>query len=85
MCLAIPGQILSIEGEELNRRADVSFGGVVKGVSLACLPEAVVGDYVIVHVGLALSRLDEAAAEQMLDDLRQIIEQTGVGDEPGPG
>jgi hydrogenase expression/formation protein HypC len=56
MCLAVPGQILSIQGEDLERTGKVSFGGVVKEVNLACVPEARVGDYVVVHVGFALSR-----------------------------
>lgn len=80
MCLAVPGKILSITGEDaLTRTAKVSFGGVIKEVSLACVPEAKVGDYVIVHVGFALSIVDEHEAQRVfetfdlmerLDDLR---------------
>jgi hydrogenase expression/formation protein HypC len=73
MCLAVPGKILSISGDDdLMRSGRVSFGGVVKEVSLAYVPEVQVGDYVIVHVGLALSKLDEAEAEQTLRDLAQM-------------
>lgn len=61
MCLAVPGQVLSIQDDTL-RTATVSFGGVTKSVSLALVPEAEVGDYVIVHVGFAISKLDEEAA-----------------------
>jgi hydrogenase expression/formation protein HypC len=80
MCLAVPGQILSIQGEDLERTGKVSFGGVVKEVNLACVPEARVGDYVVVHVGFALSVVDEAEARQTFDYLRQI----GALDEPAP-
>jgi hydrogenase expression/formation protein HypC len=66
MCLAVPGQVLSIEEDQL-RTATVSFGGVTKSVSLALVPEAGVGDYVIVHVGFAISKLDEEAAQRTLE------------------
>ncbi|MFP4219492.1 MAG: HypC/HybG/HupF family hydrogenase formation chaperone [Phormidium sp.] len=73
MCLAVPGQVLEIEGSDpLNKSGKVSFGGVVKTVSLAYVPEVEVGDYVVVHVGFALSKVDETAAQQTLADLRQI-------------
>ncbi|MDT7042841.1 HypC/HybG/HupF family hydrogenase formation chaperone [Candidatus Nitronereus thalassa] len=65
MCLAIPGQIQSIEEGEL-RNGCVSFGGMVKDVCLAFVPEAQVGDYVIVHVGFAISKVDEVAAKETL-------------------
>ena len=65
MCLAVPGKILDITGEDPCFRAGrVSFGGVVKQVSLACVPEAQVGDYVLVHVGMALSVIDEKEAAE---------------------
>jgi hydrogenase expression/formation protein HypC len=75
MCLAVPGKILSIAGEDpLQRLGHVSFGGVVKEVNLACVPEAKVGDYVIVHVGLAISTVDESEAEQVFEYLREMGE-----------
>jgi hydrogenase expression/formation protein HypC len=75
MCLAVPGKILSLSGNEpLERMGRVSFGGIVKEVSLAYTPEANVGDYVIVHVGFAISRLDEAEAHRVFEYLRQIDE-----------
>ena len=76
MCLAVPGKLLEvIPGEDsLSRAGRVSFGGIIKEVSLACLPEAKVGDYVIVHVGFALSVVDEIEAERVFDYLRQIEE-----------
>ena len=74
MCLAVPGKIVSIEGEDLARSARVSFGGIVKQVSLAYVPEAQVGDYAIVHVGFALSLLDEQEALRTLEYLKQMGE-----------
>jgi hydrogenase expression/formation protein HypC len=71
MCLAIPGQILSIAGgEPLMRNARVSFGGLIKEVCLAYVPEAQAGDYVVVHVGFALSVLDESVALRTLKHLQ---------------
>jgi hydrogenase expression/formation protein HypC len=66
MCLAVPGQVVTIEDDQM-RTAIVSFAGVMKSVSLAMVPEAQVGDYVIVHVGFAISRLDEEAARRTLE------------------
>jgi hydrogenase expression/formation protein HypC len=75
MCLAVPGKVLSIEGgDALERTGKVDFGGVRKEVSLACLPEAKIGDYVIVHVGLAISRLDEDEALKTLSYLEEMGE-----------
>ena len=75
MCLAIPGKIESIHGDDpLTRMGRVNFSGIVKEVSLAYVPEAKIGDYVIVHVGFALSRVDEAEANQVFDYLRQMEE-----------
>lgn len=75
MCLAVPGKVLSIAGEDpLSRSGRVSFGGVVKEVNLAYVPEAKVGDYVIVHVGFALSVLDETEARRVFDYLQQMGE-----------
>lgn len=72
MCLAIPGQILSTAGQDLERMGRVSFGGVVKEVSLAYVPQAEVGDYVVVHVGFAISKLDIQEAEQTLHYFEQM-------------
>jgi hydrogenase expression/formation protein HypC len=75
MCLAVPGKITSISGDDpLMRTGKVDFGGILKEVSLAYVPEAQLGDYVIVHVGFALSRLDEAEAQQVFEYLRQMEE-----------
>lgn len=73
MCLAIPGKIISIIDEnDLIRTGKVDFGGIVKEANLTFVPEAMVGDYVIVHVGVALSRIDEDEALKTLDYLEQM-------------
>jgi hydrogenase expression/formation protein HypC len=75
MCLAVPGKLLSISGDQsLMRTGQVSFGGIVKEVNLAYTPEARIGDYVIVHVGFAISTLDESEADQVFEYLRQMDE-----------
>ena len=75
MCLAVPGKLLSIAGHDpLARTGQVSFGGILKQVNLACVPEAKIGDYVIVHAGLAISILDEEEASRTLAYLQQISE-----------
>jgi hydrogenase expression/formation protein HypC len=73
MCLAVPGKILSISGEgPYNRLGKVSFAGVVKDVNLSFVPEAGVGEYVIVHVGMALSVLNEEEALQVFKTLKEL-------------
>ncbi len=73
MCLAIPGELLSIAGDDpLARTGRVSFGGIVREVNLACVPEAQVGDFVTVHVGLALSVVDRVEAERVFAYLRGV-------------
>jgi hydrogenase expression/formation protein HypC len=84
MCLAIPGKIESISGDDpLTRLGKVNFGGILKDACLAFVPEAEVGDYVIVHVGFALSRLDEAEASKVFEYLKQM-EELGELKEAGP-
>lgn len=76
MCLAIPGKITAI-GEQLDdtfRIGKVSFGGVVKDINLMMVPEAQPGDYVLVHVGVAISIVDEEEAEKTFAYLKQIGE-----------
>lgn len=75
MCLAIPGQIQSVSGDDaLSRSGRVSFGGVVREVSLAYVPQAKVGDFVMVHVGFALSVVDADEAALVFDYLKQMDE-----------
>ncbi len=75
MCLAIPGQLLEIKGEDpLLRSGRVSFGGLVKEINLAYTPEAKVNDYVLVHVGFAISIIDEVEAKRVFGYLDEIGE-----------
>ncbi len=75
MCLAVPGRIVSIRGDApLTRMAKVNFGGILKEVNLAYVPEAKVDDYVVVHVGFALNTLDESEAQQVFEYLKQMEE-----------
>lgn len=76
MCLAIPGKIISIESkqEEIFRNGKVSFGGIIKEVNLSMVPDIKIGDYVLVHVGVALSKVDEEDAMQTLEYLKQMGE-----------
>lgn len=75
MCLAVPGKIISIEGDDpVFRRGRVNFGGIVKDVSLSYVPEAKIGEYVIVHVGFALSIVDEAEAKKVFEYLQAMGE-----------
>ena len=77
MCLAVPGRVEWIFEANGTRMGKVSFGGVVKDVCLAYLPEIQVGDYTIVHVGFAISRIDEATAAETL----QTFESLGLLEE----
>ena len=72
MCLAVPGQVESIRDEDGTRMGKVNFGGVVKDVCLAYLPGIAVGDYALVHVGFALSRIDEAQARETLRTFAEL-------------
>jgi len=92
MCLAIPGKIVALRdeadgGDALLRMAEVDFGGVTRDISLAYTPEAQTGEWVIVHVGFAISVLDEAEAQASLTELRALAEfqaalDAGPGEEP---
>ena len=74
MCLAVPGKIMSISGEDLARQARVDFGGVLKEINLAYVPEAEIGQYVLVHVGFAISVVDEEEAAKVFGYLREMGE-----------
>lgn len=75
MCLAVPGRITELVDEDpLTRRGKVDFGGIVKEVNLAFVPEADVDDYVMVHVGFAISTVDQAEARRVLGYLREMGE-----------
>ena len=85
MCLGVPGKIIEVDenptGMTMGR---VSFGGIVKEVCLAYTPEAAVGDYVVVHVGFAISQIDEAEAHKVFEFLQEMGELEEL-DVPQPG
>ena len=76
MCLSIPGKLIKVTdlSEEIFRSGKVSFDGVIKEVNLALVPEAKVGDYLMVHVGAAISVVDEVEAKKTFEILRQLGE-----------
>ena len=75
MCLAVPGRILDIDGDDpILRSGRVNFAGIVKRVNLSYVPDARVGDYVLVHVGFAISTVDEAEAEKVFSYLQTMGE-----------
>jgi hydrogenase expression/formation protein HypC len=78
MCLAVPGKVLESRNIGLNRIAKVAFGGVTRQVYLDFVPEAGVGDYVMVHVGFAISKIDEAEAKrtyELLEEMGAVLEE----------
>ena len=82
MCLAVPGKILSVSGDDpITRVGRVDFGGIVKEINLAYVPEARTGDYVLVHVGFAITVIDETEAARVFDYLREIGD---LGEEAAP-
>jgi hydrogenase expression/formation protein HypC len=75
MCLAVPGKLVEIEGDDpMSRNGKIDFGGILKEVNLACVPQAKIGDYVLVHVGLAISTVDEEEARKVFEYLREMEE-----------
>jgi hydrogenase expression/formation protein HypC len=83
MCLAVPGKLLDVEGDDPYLRSGrVSFAGIVKRVSLACVPEAKPGDYVLVHVGMALGIVDPKEAEETFRYLREMGDLDGLDAAP---
>ncbi|MDR0993896.1 MAG: HypC/HybG/HupF family hydrogenase formation chaperone [Verrucomicrobiota bacterium] len=79
MCLAIPGQVMSVDGGEgFERRGIVDYSGVRQEVSLAYLPDVQPGDYVLVHVGYAMTKVDTAEAERLLREIRRMEEDGGL-------
>ncbi len=84
MCLAIPGRVLEIEEAGDLRSGKVRFGGIVRNVRLDFVPEAGAGDYVMVHVGFAISRVDEQEAErtyEILQSMGALAEELGPGED----
>lgn len=76
MCLAIPGKLIAVTDEldQTFRKGKVSFGGITKEINLFMVPEARVGDYVLVHVGVAISTVDEEEAKKTFSYLEQMGE-----------
>ena len=72
MCLAVPGQIVDVRDERGIKMATIDFDGIKKDICLAYLPDIVVGDYAIVHVGFAISKIDEASAMETLKMFRDL-------------
>lgn len=88
MCLAIPGLVLSVEGDDpVTRAAKVSFEGILKDVNLAFVPDAHPGDYVLVHVGFAISKLSEEHAREVFEVLEKMGELADLkaAERPAPG
>lgn len=83
MCLAVPGKVLQKEDRDGTLIGRVDFGGIIREVQLDFVPEAEVGDYVIVHVGFALSRLDAEEAARTLAILKEMgaLEKEVTSDE----
>ncbi len=85
MCLAVPGKVLEVRELASGRVGRVQFGGIVREAHLDFVPEAVPGDYVVVHVGFAISRLDREEAERRyrLLEAMGLLEGEGLGAAPG--
>lgn len=80
MCLAVPGRVLEIRDDRGTRMATIDFDGITKDICLAYLPDMEVGDYAIVHVGFAISKVDEASALETLAMFRDLgILETELG------
>jgi hydrogenase expression/formation protein HypC len=72
MCLAVPGRVLSVAERDGTTMAEVDFGGLRKEVCLAYIPDVRIGEYVIVHVGFAIQRLDEKSAQETLTNFAKL-------------
>ena len=84
MCLAVPGRVILIEGDGELRMGRVDFSGVQRQACLAYVPEVQVGDYVLVHVGFGISRIDEEAAHETLAALKEMGELAELSAPPDP-
>lgn len=82
MCLGIPGKIVRwVSRDDVSASAEIEFAGIKRVCQMACVPDAVEGDFVIVHAGVAISRIDRASAEQTLADLAKFGEDDGWSEE----
>lgn len=83
MCLAIPGSVIRwVDRDPVFGKAEIEFEGIRRVCGMACVPDAQVGDYVIVHAGIAISRIDAAAAAQTLAELKAIGESNAPEQDP---
>ncbi len=81
MCLGIPGKLLEISNDDALPMGKVEFGGIKKDICLAYLPDVQVGEYVLVHVGFAISKIDEQEANEIFSYIKQIGELSELGEE----
>jgi hydrogenase expression/formation protein HypC len=83
MCLGVPGQVVRwVERDPLFAAAEIDFGGLRRICQMACVTDAAEGDYVVVHAGLAISRIDAQEAQRVFAELRQIGMEDEIGTEP---
>lgn len=83
MCLAIPGRVVQwIDRDPLFARAEIEFGGIRRICHMACVTDALEGDFVVVHAGVAISRVDEAEARRVLEELASLGETDPAHEEP---
>lgn len=78
MCLGVPGRIISVETDKFDpfcKTAQVDFDGIIKNINISYVPDASIGDYVIVHVGIAISKIDEIAAKKTFEYLNELAEK----------
>jgi len=81
MCLGIPGKVVSIEGDDpLYKMGKIDFGGIIKEISVAYVPEVEIGQYVIVHAGFAISVIDEDEANQIFEYLKEMGEMADLAE-----
>ncbi len=85
MCLGIPGQVINwINRDPVFGRAEVEFDGIRRVCHMACVPDAAVGEYVVVHAGIAISRIDATEAQRVLKELGQLGLSDEFATEPAP-
>jgi hydrogenase expression/formation protein HypC len=77
MCLSVPGQLVAVDGASTPRMGTADFGGIRKAICLDAVPDARVGDFVLVHVGYALTVLDENEARSVLQLLGELVSEEG--------
>ncbi len=81
MCLGIPGKVVSIEGDDpLYKMGKIDFGGIIKEISVAYVPEVEIGQYVVVHAGFAISVIDEDEANQIFEYLKEMGEMADLAE-----